>query len=60
MTSFLGKTTHGMKILVETLQNQIIRETFAKNCMSKALSVQKKIAHGRTDTQTDTQTWTYY
>ena len=43
-----------MKSKSETLQNQIIKETFAKNRMSKAPSVQKKIGHGRTDRQTDT------
>ena len=42
-----------MKSKPETLQNQIIKETFAKNRMSKALSVQKKIGHGRTDRHTD-------
>ena len=36
----------------KTLQNQIIKETFAKNRMSKAFLVQKKIADGRTDTHT--------
>ena len=44
-----------MKSKPETLQNRFIKETFAKNRMSKALSVQKKIGHGRTDGQTDTQ-----
>ena len=44
-----------MKSKPETLQNQIIKETFAKNRMSQALSVQKKIGHGWTDRQTDTQ-----
>ena len=38
-----------MKSKPETLQNQIVKESFAKNRMSKALFVQKKIAHGRTD-----------
>ena len=42
-----------MKSKPETLQNRIIKETFAKNRMSKALFVQKKIVHGRTDRQTD-------
>ena len=42
-----------MKSKPQTLQNQIIKETFAKNRMSKALFVQKKIADGRTDRQTD-------
>ena len=56
MTSFLGKTTHGMKILIKTLQNRIIKETFAKKRMSKALFVQKKKGYGRTDRQTDRHT----
>ena len=34
-----------MKSKPQTLQNQIIKETFAKNRMSKALSVQKKMRH---------------
>ena len=42
-----------MKSKPETLQNRFIKETFAKNRMSKALFVQKKIVHGRTDRQTD-------
>ena len=45
-----------MESKVETLQNQIIKETFAKNRMSQALSVQKKIGYGRTDRQTHTYT----
>ena len=45
-----------MKSKPETLQNRFIKETFAKNRMSKALFVQKKIAHGRTDRQTDRMT----
>ena len=53
MTSFLAQTAHDMNILTKTLQNHIVREAFAKNRMSKALSVQKKIADGRTDRQTD-------
>ena len=53
MMSFLARST---KILTKTLQSQIIKETFAKNRMSKALSVQKKIGHGRTDRQTDRHT----
>ena len=56
MTSFVAKTAHDMKILTKTLQNHIIREAFAKNRMSKALSVQKKIGHGPTDTHTHTHT----
>ena len=59
MTSLLAKTAHDMKILTKTLQNHIIREAFAKNRMSKALSVQKKIGHGRTDTHTHTHTHTH-
>ena len=39
----------------KTLQNQILKETFAKNRMSKARSVQKFYANGRTDRQTDKQ-----
>ena len=39
----------------KTLQNQIIKETFAKNRMSKARSVQKFYAIGRTDRHTDKQ-----
>ena len=42
-----------MKSKPKTLQNQIIKETFAKNRMSKALFVQKKIGPGRTDRQTN-------
>ena len=42
-----------MKSKPETLPIRIIKETFAKNRRSKALSVQKKIASGRTDRQTD-------
>ena len=49
-----------MKSKPQTLQNQIIKETFAKNRMSKSLFVQKKIADGRTDRQTDRQTWKFY
>ena len=45
-----------MKSKPETLQNRFIKETFAKNRMSKALFVKKKIVHGRTDRQTDRQT----
>ena len=41
-----------MKSKPQTLQNQIIKESFAKNRMSKALFVKKKIADGRTDRQT--------
>ena len=55
MTSFLKISTKDMETKPETLQNQIVKETFAKNRMSKALSVQKKIAFGRTDRQTDRQ-----
>ena len=44
-----------MKSKPETLPIRIIKETFAKNRMSKALFVQKKIASGRTDRQTDRQ-----
>ena len=53
MTSYLAKSMHGMEILTKTLQNRIIKETFAKNRMSKALFVQKKKGYGRTDRQTD-------
>ena len=49
-----------MKSKPETLQNRFIKETFAKNRMSKALFVQKKIANGRTDRQTEWQTWKFY
>ena len=42
-----------MKSKPETLQNRFVKETFAKNRMSKAFFVQKKIADGRTDRQTD-------
>ena len=49
MTSFLAKTAHDIKILTKTLQNHIVKEAFAKKCMSKALSVQKKIADRQTD-----------
>ena len=53
MTSYLAKSKHGMEILTKTLQNRIIKETFAKNRMSKALFVQKKKGYGRTDRHTD-------
>ena len=53
MTSYLAKSMHGMEILTKTLQNRIIKETFAKNRMSKALFVQKNKGYGRTDRQTD-------
>ena len=53
MMSFLKISTKDMKSKPETLQNRFIKETFAKNRMSKALSAQKKIGYGRTDTQTD-------
>ena len=56
MTSYLAKSMHGMEILTKTLQNRIIKETFAKNRMSKALFVQKKKGYGRTDRQTDRHT----
>ena len=36
----------------KTLQNQVIKETFAKNRRSKALLVQEEIADGRTHTHT--------
>ena len=36
----------------KTLQNQVIKETFAKNRRSKALLVQEEIADGRTHRQT--------
>ena len=49
MTSYLAKSMHGMEILTKTLQNRIIKETFAKKRMSKALFVQKKKGYGRTD-----------
>ena len=49
-----------MKSKPKTLQNQIIKETFAKNRMSKALSVQKKIGYGRTDTHTDKSFYSLY
>ena len=39
MTSFLAKSKYGMEILTKTLQNQIIKGTFAKNDMSKALLI---------------------
>ena len=55
MTSFLKMSTKDLKSKPKTLQNRIIKETFAKNRMSKAFSVQKKIGSGRTDRQTDTQ-----
>ena len=42
-------STKDFKSKPKTLQNRIIKETFAKNRMSKALSVQKKIAYGRTE-----------
>ena len=45
-----------MKSKPETLPIRIIKETFAKNRRSKALSDQKKIAIGRTHRQTDRQT----
>ena len=38
-----------MQIRTKTLQNQIIKESFAKNRISKALFVQKKRWDGRTD-----------
>ena len=60
MTKFLKISTKYVKSKPQTLQNQIIKETFAKNRMSKALFVQKKIADGRTDRQTDRQTWKFY
>ena len=44
MTSFLAKNKYGTKSLTPTLQKHFIKETFAKNRMSKALFVQKKIA----------------
>ena len=47
-----------MKSKTETLQNQIIKESFAKNRMSKALFVQKKIADGRTDRDSINHMWT--
>ena len=53
MTLFLKISTKYTKSKPKTLQNRIIKETFAKNRMSKALFVQKKIVHGRTDRQTD-------
>ena len=53
MTLFLKISTKYMKSKPETLQNRFVKETFAKNRMSKALFVQKKIADGRTDRQTD-------
>ena len=56
MTSYLAKSMHGMEILTKTLQNRIIKETFAKNRMSKALFVQKKKGYGRTDRQTHRHT----
>ena len=40
---------------LKTLHPRFIKETFAKNRMSIALFVQKKIAHGRTHRQTDRQ-----
>ena len=57
MTSYLAKSMHGMEILTKTLQNRIIKETFAKKRMSKALFVQKKKGYGCTaDTHTHTHT----
>ena len=49
-----------MKYKPETLNYLIIKETFAKKRMLKALSVQKKIALGRTEWQTDRQTDTSF
>ena len=49
MTSFVAKSTYDMQILTKTLQNRFIKETFAKNRMSKALFVKKEIVHGRTE-----------
>ena len=49
MTKFLKISTKQMKSKSEILQNHIIKETFAKNRMSKALSVKKKMRSGRTN-----------
>ena len=49
-----------MKSKPKTLQNRFIKETFAKNRMSKALSVQKKIAIGRTHRHTDKSFYSLY
>ena len=48
-------STKDTKSKPQTLPNRIVIETFAKNRMSKALSVQKKIAIGRTHRQTHRQ-----
>ena len=53
MTLFVAKIQYGMKNLTKTLQNRIIKETFAKKRMSKALFVQKKKGYGCTDRQTE-------
>ena len=53
MTLFLKISTKSIKSKPETLQNRFIKVTFAKNGMSKALFVQKKIADGRTVRMTD-------
>ena len=49
MTLFLKISTKSMKSKPETLPIRIIKETFAKNRRSKALSSQKEIAFGRTE-----------
>ena len=51
--------TKDTKSKPKTLPNRIVKETFAKNRMSKALSVQKKIGYGRTDRQTDRQIFVF-
>ena len=48
MTSFLAKSTHGMKNRSKTLPILIIKEIFAKKRKSKALSTQKEEASSRT------------
>ena len=45
MASFLARNTKNMKYKPKTLQ---VKEIFAKNSMSKALFVQKKMGAGRT------------
>ena len=42
----------GMNLKTKTLQSALMKDHFAKKCMSKALSVQKKMPHVHTDRQT--------